>query len=170
MKVSENQNRPQSLPQLARIPAPPIFSITQAGPVITTECLNCNIPPPPPPPAPVQCSKEEGSPLPRCKREPPKGVKCKRTGIPLKVVGETDGDLGEDDDEECGEPDIKLKEEEGVACVDCNEPGKMETDDFNPKKLLEKLCTGGKCSELPKNALPPVRKSSGWMEPSTTGL
>lgn len=132
----------------ARIPAPPVFNITEAGPVIVQPCINCGAAPPAPVEPEVKCERVEGSPIPRCKREPPKGIKCKRKEpSTLTIVGEAPPD--EDDDAECDTEDIPVLAKEPIEeCPDCNKPGKITQAEFNPKMLLDRLCAGGKCAQF----------------------
>jgi len=167
----------------ARIPAPPVFNITQAGPVFVEPCVNCN-----PLPAPEtkvtepeeKCSRVEGSPLPRCKREPPKGVKCKRKegSDVMKIVGESE-DVMDEDDEECETDDIPIAvaDKPKPDCPDCDKEGVIHPREFNPKKLLERLCAGGKCPQFAdrqavSNGLAVKPRggpfpNGGWMRPNT---
>jgi len=85
-----------------------------------------------------------------------------------------------DDDGDCGdEPDLPTKgaEEPEVACVDCDKPGVMHQDDFNPKTLLQRLCAGGKCPRFDDghdvatgNAISVPLRGSGYLIPSTGSL
>jgi hypothetical protein len=43
------------------------------------------------------------------------------------------------------EPFFSFSQEEEAPCVDCDKPGKISPVEFNPKKLLQRLCSGGKC-------------------------
>jgi len=136
------------IPQPARIPAPPVFNITQAAPVVVQPCLNCGSPPPEarPEPTPPKCDRQKPDD-PGCKEEPPKHVKCKRNKSALKVIGEGDFTIDDfEDDEDC-EPDLALDKPE----PECKEPDcdGIKKNEFNPSKLLARLCTGGKCPDIP---------------------
>jgi len=168
------------LPAPARIPAPPIFNITSAMPSVTI--INNNVLPAPEstvvaPVEDVKCSREDGSPLPRCKREPPT-IKCKRKSEAQVVGGgNLDGD-DDDNDGDCDTPDLPTKGAEEPPCVNCDKPGSMHHDDFNPKRLLQRLCAGGNCPRFEDSheialgntvhALP--ARGSGFLEPSTGSL
>lgn len=177
------------VPAPARIPAPPVFNITQAPAIIVQPCVNCNSPPPPPESIKrvdeeVKCERVEGSPTPRCKKAAPKGVKCKRKGTPLKVVGEEPvGGADEGETEECEQDDIAIQGSQDAPssdCPDCDRPGQIKHSDFNPKKLLQRLCAGGKCPEFDDRAavvsgdIPPQRTggfpNGGFMDPHVGSL
>jgi hypothetical protein len=104
------------IPQPARIPAPPIFNITTAPPIIVQPCLNCNNQSPPEAQLPEQppCNTVEGLSTPRCKRVKPP-VKCKRNNNNkqdkdgLMIVGGEGGTVDDEgDDDDCGSPDFPI--------------------------------------------------------------
>jgi hypothetical protein len=167
------------LPPPVRIPAPPVFNITQSPPIMVAPMYNGVIPQAPEEKAPEpECSEIEG-PLPRCKRVRPP-VKCLRKGkASVGVVGGGAEDMDPVDDDCTTDIPIKEEEPEEPPCEDCDKPGKFHHTEFDPKALLERLCAGGKCAtnddrqgvangnvQVPPNV---PFKNGGWTKPSLGG-
>jgi hypothetical protein len=94
----------------------------------------------------------------------------------VKIIGVDERDL-DPDAQDCDDDmeDLKVEGVTPAPCVDCDQPGKMEQNEFNPKQLLQRLCAGGKCphmQDVPQYTksfeFPPVRK--GHLAPDISSI